>query len=1267
MCTRLLLLLSLIMLRTIASADTFVLSSFSDWEKDGRVIAHVEDRLEITIIGLNNLKLIEERKPTRQGLETTDNRRDILKYPGERLYEYNIEREYEATLPYNKTVSIDIRWTRNGDIGKLHSEQHSLEIGNIYSTFPEACAKTVKPASANHMSLSKTFQLDFNNIEHRNKNFIDLRIESHDLSIMSGIDDLDAFTGPPLIVDIKIKPSHEEVAQTAATDEPIIEEGTDTGPHVEVDTNAWDFGGVWPFIIAASVIAAITGFALSRRRKSTNPFTEQPFEQNQPQDNSPCELHLYKAFGDTLLVGYPPQQVFAKVVRKDPRTGDRVDPALTAMIQITSGGGYLNVQDAGMYGEWRTAWVSAPDTGSPPPPKGIVIFSIGNQQGSYTNRLHFHIEMGEVLFGQPNLTLPAHYKKVVRLPFVVTGLEGNAEVTAKILDGAGQKTANYSVQVEWNAKEQLHYAIIHDCVLDPSQDKGVPGKYLCYTLHIEAKSREGRVIEGRLDMFRYYMGLLFDVGDIQCYVEEFSPLNHRTDKFATIKNGKKLVPSETRAKLILFDYDEAKNRIMQIAPIPTEFAVSAVDADSQYLADNIDVKMEVTDVKPGEATYCRLRCTRAVLDAPNRVAATMTVSVMNGEKKESCTQNVRLCSQPVRQFASNEAMAAALKDDERITDQLEHLRSEIYRHQLVDNLFPLVKYIDTMLDSYDPDYGYDPQALKTISHTYNDVYSGEKAGAMEDLPEPLTFADDMKEFVKSWYETTKSTSQQLGLKGRLFVGFVTLGCSEVVFRTVDTISVGEEIYTKMKDYVDQGGNSAWEGFFIGAKVATREYIMSKVMEGGIKVAGAGLRKAGITRENMKNLFNKMNRKPNKPYSTHAKGAPVKATASNNLARQNAAKAQVKAQTSTVKPAQPATPVKPDTTGASKTFGKTDLKGGSQLGAARARQNVNDLRAACEMYRSNPTPTNKALRDKIIMQCQADKHTMYLLKQKGEAFDLTRKDFNGHLEDLYARTDAAVELELSKKMGGKKIRHKNMSKQTRTDLKEGKTITMDRDSTYQYKDTDGKWKTIDDQELVEKLYKEKFYQESTGGFKSDTADAPISLKEKIESRYSKKMDQTVIQNEATHPESYGKAVNQMMDPKRHGERLQDAQQVGRAVENKGTERFDDARKMLREAESMTDPIAKTNKQADAIGEIREGCRQQTKIFDQFTDSMDIARAGENGGSKISDKLRQGIEILRMCQEGTLPVDQAEANLRNIGYDSFDAVAHDQGITIISIGS
>ena len=1038
----------------------------------------------------------------------------------------------------------------------------------------------------------------------------------------------------------------------------VVHEDMDLGEtHVVEDHDAGS-SGAWPYVIPLSVIAGIMGYILSNRKKGKDGGGRR-------EPTPVCTMHIYKDFGDTLYMGDAPQQVFAKIVRKNPHGGESDDAMLTQMMQITSGDNYLMVQDGGIQGAWHTAWVGAPETGNEPN-EGIVTFAVGNEGGSFTNRLHFQVEAGKVYFGQPNLTLPAHYDKEVLLPFVVTGIEPGAPVTVNILDSSGRATPNYTVKAEWDAEKEEYFAIIHDCVLDKEKDKGVPGKYLTYKLHVEAKNRSGKSVTGSLDVYRYYMGLVLDIfngNDVKCFIEEYDVTKHITKKFAAESGGKWYVPAETKCKLTLFDYDEAEHRILQIAPLPKTFSIKAQDESKQYLADKVKVQIEVTSCKPGDGTYAVLRCTQAVLDAPNRVAGVAVFSVKQGEKTINQEQNVRLCSQPRREFADNFVMDAELKDDNRITDQLFHIRSEIYRNKLVDNLFPLLKYIDMVIDGYDPDFGYDKRTLQTITRTYNDVYTGVKAGANAEMAKPLTLADDMLLFIRSWYETAKTTSQNLGLCGRLFLGFATLGCSEIVFGTVDTIAIGEEIYTGMKDYVDKGGDSIWGGFFVGAKIVTREYLMAKAMEVGVKTIGATARAAGLTPDKMKEALGKLNANLKKPFATPVKGAPIKAAGQRSSISRAGAKTRVKAKTTTT-----GTP-------ANGKSSKANLSDATNLGKKRAKQNVSDLQAACDMYRANPTPENLKLRNDLIMKCQADKQTMYLLKDKGPALDSTRKDFNGFLDDIYKNTDKKVKAELSEKLGGKEVRTKNISSKTRADLKEGKTVTMDRDSTYQYLDDDGVWKTIDDktfgegtEKMVEQTYNRHFHEQSTGITPKTEPGVDLKpLEQKLANKHAKKMDQTIIQNELTNPESYGKDVNMMMDKSRHGERMQDARQVGKAVENKGTERFENARKMLAEAETMTDPVQKLNKQADAIGEMMEGCRQETKIMDQFTDSMDIARAGENGGNLISDKLRDGIEIMRMCQEGTLPVDQAEANLRNIGYDSFEAVCRDHGATITAIGS
>ncbi len=1036
------------------------------------------------------------------------------------------------------------------------------------------------------------------------------------------------------------------VPPTASEEEQSGYNGTFTdeeGAHYEEDNDAWDFGGPWPYAIPASVIAAIGGYAATRRRKGD--------DDDEPQDNTPCELVIYKAFGDTLLVGDAPQQVFAKVVRKDPKTGDYTDPALTAMIQITSGDNYLMVKDGGMYGEWRTAWVGAPEQPNAPE-EGIVTFFMGNEMGSYTNRLHFKVASGEVLFGQDNLTMPAFYKKDVELPFVVVGIDPLKDPVEAVVSYQGKPSKDYNVRVEWREKEQMHYAIITDMLQDEKANPGVPGKHIDYKLEVTAQRNNGLKVKGELPLLRYFMGLQIKVKDVKCFIEEYEPLNHKQSRIGVNSQGRFYVPAETRLCLMLYEYDDEKNQLLKLYPIPyydektkkVGFKVTAKDAEKQEMVDKLGMQIQpTTAIDPQNGRICWLRCCSHMLAAPNRLSATIKIKVKHEDREYETEVGVRLCSQPVRQFADNRDWAAAIKEDQRITERLEHIASEIYRHRMVENLFPLLKYIDLLLKSYEEDeeraFGYDKKSIQTVVRTYNDVYSGKKAGANEDPGPPITFADDMRMFIMAWFDAARTVQQNMGLVSGIFIGVFAPWVS-VAFTVV-------EVLGDMRDYVEAGGDSILEGWCVGAKVVLREAIMGEIFKRGFAKAN----KMGLTKENMNKAFNELTGINVQQFWSKSKLSYL--TKEIHLFNNKSINAKIDAETR-LKQAE----LNP------KNKGGYDLDEATNFGRARARQNVQDLRAACEMYRANPTPENLKLRDNLIMKCQGDKQTMYLLKQKGSTFDLTRRDFNGHLEDLYARTDAAVETELSKQMGGKKIRHKNMSSKTRTDLKEGKTITMDRDSTYQYLDDDGVWKTIDDEALVDKIYKEKFYEESTGGFKKGTEDAPVKLKEKIESRYGQKMDQTIIQNEVSNPESYGYDVEKML-AKEHGKALSDPHQVSKAVEFKGKERFEHGRKMFADAENIKDPVEKLAKQADAIGEMMEGCRQEVKIYDQFTVPRDFARSNVNGGSQIPDKLHKAIEQFRKFESGGCKLEELEAALEPLGY-TLESVAEEMGHAMLRIG-
>ena len=233
------------------------------------------------------------------------------------------------------------------------------------------------------------------------------------------------------------------------------------GSDVEVDSDAVNWDGWMDYAIPAAAIAGITGI-IAGIRKRRHPKSsgdddsgdEEP-EEDEEEQQPACRyaMRMYKDFGDTLFPGDAPRQVYAQIVRIGAGGEEQPDPALTAKLTV-SGDNYLRVSpSASLKAGWKAADVFAPETGTIPQ-EGIVTFSLAGAKGSYTNHVHFQIRAGEIVFGQDNLTIPAEYYKPVRLPFLATGMEADAHVTASIPNGP------YEVTVEWNPELRLHEAVI---------------------------------------------------------------------------------------------------------------------------------------------------------------------------------------------------------------------------------------------------------------------------------------------------------------------------------------------------------------------------------------------------------------------------------------------------------------------------------------------------------------------------------------------------------------------------------------------------------------------------------------------------------------------------------------------------------------------------------------------------------------------------------------------------------------------------------------
>ena len=298
-----------------------------------------------------------------------------------------------------------------------------------------------------------------------------------------------------------------------------VSEG-DITASAEDDTDAPDQKGPWGTAIPIAVGAGIIGYLTHlinklRKRRKANAKDQQDEDNSDDNDDDEedddeeepdqLEMKFYKDFDGTLISGDVAQRVSACIVRHPAKGGEWVDENLTRQIEITSADNYLEVEDDGMVNGWRSCFVSAPQDDNPPE-EGVVKFRLSVDRGTYTNRVHFRIEKGEIQFGQENLTIPAQYESVLELPFLVPGFEGENGVTAYITDSEGNE-GDYGVDVYWDDQKKHHFARILDNVKDPAKDEGIPGQYLTYTLHVEAKNDRGTKLEGTLPVLRFYMGL----------------------------------------------------------------------------------------------------------------------------------------------------------------------------------------------------------------------------------------------------------------------------------------------------------------------------------------------------------------------------------------------------------------------------------------------------------------------------------------------------------------------------------------------------------------------------------------------------------------------------------------------------------------------------------------------------------------------------------------------------------------------------------------
>ena len=696
--------------------------------------------------------------------------------------------------------------------------------------------------------------------------------------------------------------------------------------------------------------------------------------------------------------------------------------------------------------------------------------------------------------------------------------------------------------------------------------------------------------------------------------------------------------------------------------------------EQQKMIEGLGLSLQARWNSAGEGhMYYILSCRKGMLKAPNRFNTVVEVTALHNGQTYTYKRVVQLMSQP-RRSKSDPSYDYALKRDKEIMEELFKIEKAIQLAGLSIRLAPLVAFIDLQHDYYKADFGYDEENFNNICKTYAAVMDREAQEANEAAKEPEGLFNitmdwimridrnlhDMQSTMHDVVLVDKvpllGWSIRLDVVWRVSFGLGTFGMSEMAFMLI-------EIPAEMKKYVDRGGDSAWGAFYVGAKIATEAYIMEAYAAAkmlGAKAIAKGVGKGakgmwqmtkGVTRGGMKELGKETWNVMAKEVVTGVKGWALAQTSWNKGMLENSAQEYAKKMMDNLR-GNP----------------NSRLSAAERVAQRQAMRNIENLQTITEMCNINPTKANLQLKNKIVLECQADKMTMALMKNdkllannrllKGVNFQATRAKFNHVMKSIYDEVDKNMLRDLSEasKVPIEKIKIMRTSSSNGSDLLVGKTTTFDRDVTYYYV-KDGKVYYFD-QTLTEQLYAKNFrntiVKRTTGSVPeiidlSQLTPQELTRWKALEAQRGydilKLYDQTPLEDIFGHAESYGVDVQRLVNPTLRGEDLLDPHKVAKTMMEKGQSRFNDAHKLWAKADGMPEGLARDRMYCRAIGEMREGCRQQVKVFDILCDRDRI----RNVFTVVPEDLRKAVELMRTLSETpSATLSKVEEGLGKLGF-------------------
>lgn len=1009
----------------------------------------------------------------------------------------------------------------------------------------------------------------------------------------------------------------------------------------------------WGFIIGGAV-AVGGGVAIAKKgKKKGDKKSEAP---------SSFRMILYKDFGNTLVVGDKPRKVGARIeeITSKGQTIDRDD--LTSQISVWD---ELNctLSNIGRWGRYMAADVVAKEA-----PTGgelgeaRVRFVFKGAGGVLINHVVFKV-MGEpeIVIGEA-LTFEAGGGKTEFMEFQVVNYSGTVSNVQVSIDSRGAQF--FKAETEPNNENPLKFRInVTECGTKPTE-KPIGGDAQRFTCKILVKL-EGREkpVETSFDLYRMFLGVSLFVHALKGYLVEWDS-TYKSERIPT-EPGRRMKWGESRASFKLVVEDQSTHEIKSVIP-DTEpvFAFEDVAEGSLLFMDKegnlisnpcqlMNFKFDLQHVDEDNTVVGIIRSHGGGLLPPNRAKAKVTVSVTYQNKSYTDSVVVPIISQPYRDINDNQEYSRILHEDEKKYDQLLKIRSKIAFDPKFAYLMPFYYKVNAMVEGYSQEFGFYEPDYQKIKKVFDDYCSGKIGHYFVNnaaWTPSWTAADENLDAFVTTYGNMEKTWTFLG--ARIALGFFTAGASELVFTPMSGL-------VKLKNYVDNGGDSAYEGF----KTVSTEVVF---WEGVFYVGGKALKWAG---GKLKDLSDKTGLTPKlkqgyEKIKQFVKGAEQNKDTAKGLSKPPAMSTKplgdkVKEAGKKVKNIRRDAAIKANEA-IKETIEQGDEVirfGSSEFNEECAKWAKEDAKKILDNFKkvmNDPTATPEQMR-RATLALQGNKAAQNLLRQSES--DLLRANFNHNIQKIYDEVDPLTIQKLAKRLGvePKDVKAwKGASSNAGGDLYLGKKIGADRDVTFQVK-KDGKWIDIEEN-IMEEAYAEAFTEYHYGFMPDDMQEAIKTLR---------KFDQAVVNGEKGL-ESFGKDLQNIIVKEMQTNKLMDPERVANTVKYKCEFWLKQGKSCRDQAEQLFNAgMVEEAKHVMGYGEelVKEGVRMNVKEFKRILDPRIQALNVKGAAPKDYSVLYEKIKVLEAI--GTPPpkdvtplsLEQARTVLRNKYGSSIEEVVNE----------